>query len=588
MKHIKHYILPCCKLLMLAMVMGAAFSCSEDIDMGDFTPETPVYSIEEGDITIPKDGGDFILTVNSNLPWRAKTSTAWLNLTEENGLSDGSIKFTASRNRTTDQRVGEIIVWVTSDDQKSVRVVQEPSEASDLINHYHVKESGVDSNDGLSWGAPISLAEALDREVSGDVIHIAAGTYLPKNMVTGGTEQGDITFEVHSNVTLIGGYPAHADEGAAPDPSNSETILNGNGEVFHTMVITAPAEEGKSVVLENLTITGGRTGASNAGTLNIGGHTYRRSYGGGIIVGGSKVEIANCVITENESRQHAAGIYMFNGAELRMWNSDITNNKGILEASDGGGVFNESATLYMTNCNVTGNSVWGVGAGLYTFSGNTLTYLYLYNTTVAYNSTNAGPNTGRRGGGLYAREFSRVLVVNSTFYGNESGRGGGISIYGAAGKTSSVEMINSTVLDNFAYNNAAGVEVLANTTYKAYNTIIAGNRASVTPDIEMAANTTTLSHMVTGNQLLDGAGAVVSGAVFDYETMLGALTDNGGRSHTSLLSPTSPAAALGMNSQQLEQLALEFSPPIELDIILKDQTGVSREGKSAMGAVVPR
>ena len=43
-----------------------------------------------------------------------------------------------------------------------------------------------------------------------------------------------------------------------------------------------------------------------------------------------------------------------------------------------------------------------------------------------------------------------------------------------------------------------------------------------------------------------------------------------------------------MSSQQLEQLALEFNPPIDLDIILKDQTGVSREGKSAMGSVVPR
>lgn len=587
MEQMKHYFLSLHKLLLLLLIVGVTSSCSEKIDLGGFTPETPVYSFEEGEITVPKEGGDFSVNVKSNLPWRARTNTAWIILNDESGLSDGTITFTASRNRTIDQREGEIVVWVTGDDQKSIRIVQAPSEPSDLINHYYVKASGSDSNDGLSWGTAVSLAEALDRVVSGDVVHIAAGTHLPKNMVTGGSVQGDITFEIHSNVTLIGGYPADASEGAEPNPGNNETMLSGNREVFHTMTITAPVEEGKSVVLQNLTITQGRTGPSNAGTLSIGGHTYRRSYGGGINVGGSRVEITNCVITDNESQQHAAGIYMFNGAELMIRDSDITNNKGILEASNGGGIFNESATLHMMNCNVTGNSVWGVGAGLYSYSPNTLTYLYLYNTTVAFNSTNAGPNTGRRGGGLYAREFSRVQVVNSTFYSNESGRGGGISIYGAAGKTSSVDLINSTVFNNYAINNAAGIEVLANTTFKAYNSIIAGNSAITEPDLQMAANTTTLSHVVVGNQLLDANGAVITGVTFDAATMLGTLTDNGGRTQTSMLSSSSPAATHGMTAAQLEELTAGYNPPIDTEIILKDQTGASRSGKTAMGAVVP-
>ncbi|QRX64218.1 hypothetical protein JS578_02875 [Dysgonomonadaceae bacterium zrk40] len=584
----KHYILSLQNLLLLMLIVGVAPSCSEKIELGSFTPETPVYSFAVDEINIPKEGGDFSVEVKSNLPWRAKTNATWISLTEESGLTDGTVTFTASRNRTIDQREGEIIVWVTGDDQKSIRIVQAPSEPSDLITHYYAKEAGSDSNDGLSWETAVSLAGALDKVVSGDVIHIAAGTHLPKNMVTGGNEQGDITFEIHSNVTLIGGYADDATEGAQPDPLNNETILSGNREVFHTMTITAPVEEGKKVMLNNLTITQGHAGQSNAGTLSIGGLTYRRSYGGGISVGGSKVEINNCVITDNESRQHAAGIYMFNGAELMMRDCDITNNKGILEASNGGGIFNESATLYLMNCNVTGNSVWGVGGGLYSYSANTLTYLYLYNSTVAFNSTNAGPNTGRRGGGLYAREFSRVQVVNSTFYSNESGRGGGISIYGAAGKTSSVDLINSTVFNNYAINNAAGVEVLANTTFKAYNSIIAGNSATTTPDLQMAPNTTTLSYMVTGNQLLDAAGAVMTGVTFDAATMLGTLMVNGGRTQTSMLSSSSPAAIHGMTTTQLEELAAEYNPPIDTEIILKDQTGASRNSQKAMGAVVPR
>ncbi len=105
-------------------------------------------------------------------------------------------------------------------------------------------------------------------------------------------------------------------------------------------------------------------------------------------------------------------VFMYSpGANVSFVDSDITNNKGILEGSNGGGIFVESATVYMTNCNITGNTVWGVGGGIYTYSADTNTYLYLSNSTVAHNSTNAGPNTTRRGGGFYAREFSRVQIV---------------------------------------------------------------------------------------------------------------------------------------------------------------------------------
>ncbi|SFU68240.1 Putative binding domain-containing protein, N-terminal [Porphyromonadaceae bacterium KHP3R9] len=576
------------RLLLFLLTVGMVSACSEKIDMGSFVPETPEYSIEGGDITIPKEGGEFTVNVKSNLPWRAKSNASWITLVEESGLGDGKITFTASRNRSVDPREGELIVWVTSDGEKRVKVVQLPSEPSDLVNHYYVKVTGNDSNDGLSWENPITLVAALDRVAPGDIVHIAEGTYVPVNRVTNGNADGDVTFEIHSNITLIGGYPSDAKEGDQPDPENHPTILSGNHQVFHTMVVTAPVEEGKSVVLRNLVITGGSAGNSSAGTLNISGHIFRRSYGGGMNVGGSHVEMYNCKVTGNESGQHAAGIYMFDGAVMKLVDCDITENKGVLDGSNGGGIFNESSTLYMTNCSVMNNTVWGVGAGVYTYSANTNTYLYLYNCTVSGNSTNAGPNTNRRGGGLYAREFTRGLIVNSTFHGNESGNGGGISLYGAAGKTSEVTLISSTVTDNYAINKAAGVETLANTTLKAYNSIVAGNRAVTNADMESAANTASLSYMVVGSQLRDGSGAAVSGVTFDAATMLGALTDNGGRTPTVMLSASSPAATMGMDVDELRQLSLDFNPPIDLDIILKDQTGVSREGKKAMGAVVPR
>lgn len=573
--------------LFLSLSVCFLISCSEDLDIKSFEPETPVYSFEGEEVSATKDGGEYTVNVKSNLPWRAKSNTSWITLNSESGMTDGSISFTVARNRTVEQRVGEIIVWVTGDDEKRLRVVQAPSEPSDLINHYYVKVDGVDSNDGLSWTNATTLENALEIMAPGDNIHIAAGEYIPTQLVSGGSDNGDKTFEIHSNVVIIGGYPADAKEGDVSDPTVNETVLSGNYVSYHTVTVTAPNEADKKVVIKNLSIKNGRTGSSSSGTLNINGSVYRRSYGGGLIVGKSEVDLIGCTVSNNETQQHAAGIYLFDGAVVRFIDSDITNNKGILENSNGGGVFNESATLYLINCNVTGNSVWGVGGGLYSFSAGTPTYMYIYNTTVANNSTNAGPNTGRRGGGYYAREFSRAQIVNSTFYGNESGRGGGISVYGAVGREAYVDMISSTVTDNFVYNNAGGVEVLANTKFNAYNSIITGNRATTLPDMQWAANTATRAYSIVGSEVLDEADAVVSGQVFDFETMLGKPANNGGRGLTCKVDAASPAALLGMDAEKLGKLALEFSPAIDSEIITKDQAGNSRVGKSVMGAIAP-
>lgn len=399
-------------LLFLSIFLALMNACSENLDIASFDPETPEYSLEGGDVSVPKEGGDFTVNVKSNLPWRAKTSTDWITMKSESGMGDGTFTFTAGRNRTVDERIGEIIVWVTDDEQKSIKIIQAPSEVSDLVNHYYVKTTGTDANDGLSWATPTTLSNAIDMMAPGDYIHIAAGTYIPTNKVSGGSQDADITFEIHSNVTIIGGYPANAAEGAVSDPENNETILSGDKKYYHTVTVTAPVESGNKVTIQNLSIKNGLAGASTAGTININGAVYRRSYAGGMMIGKSVVDVIGCKISENESQQHAAGIYVFAGANVSFVDSDITNNKGILEGSNGGGIFVESATVYMTNCNITGNTVWGgVGGGIYTYSADTNTYLYLSNSTVAHNSTNAGPNTTRRGGGFYAREFSRVQIV---------------------------------------------------------------------------------------------------------------------------------------------------------------------------------
>ena len=72
--------------------------------------------------------------------------------------------------------------------------------------HIFVKVDGEATNDGSSWAQATTLTTALELMEEGDEIHIAAGTYVPSKMLTGGDKEGDTTFEINKNVTLIGGY----------------------------------------------------------------------------------------------------------------------------------------------------------------------------------------------------------------------------------------------------------------------------------------------------------------------------------------------------------------------------------------------
>ena len=80
---------------------------------------------------------------------------------------------------------------------------------------------------------------------------------------------------------------------------------------------------------------------------------------------------------------------------------------------------------------------------------------------------------------------------------------------------------------------------------------------------------------------------MVAGSSFDPATMLGPLAGNGGPTQTCLLlGADSPARTLGMPYVDLSALGQDFDPQIGPEITGFDQTGLSREGTSAMGACV--
>ncbi|PRD52751.1 BACON domain-containing protein [Sphingobacterium gobiense] len=579
--------------VLLLLLLGICFSCSKIDDLGDFNPQDPDLSLATDVIEVSKDGGAFTINVESNLPWRAKSSADWISLSSENALATGEIAFNAARNRSTDQRSAEITVWITKDYEKKIRVIQAPAELSDLITHYYVKVSGTDENSGLSWNEATTLEKALDEVIPGDVIHIAAGTYTPTKTITGGSasNSADKTFEIHSNISLIGGYSADATEGEVSDPTLHETVLSGNtasGKVYHTVAITAPVQGDQKVVLQGLSIKYGQAANSGTGHITLNGAQYYRFYGGGLIVARSVVDIIDCEISENTTGFHAAGVFVFSGAIVRFERSTIKKNNGTHNGGNGGGVFNEAATVYFNDCEISSNTISGVGAGIYAFSSSEPTYTYIYNTTVAHNNNDIGNvSQTRRGGGIYGRERSVTIIVNSTFYGNTGGHGAGISLYGTAAAPSRMDVISSTVTGNQAFNNGGGVELTANTTLNIFNSIVSGNTAGNGGDIFAGSGANpSFSSSVRGNQLLDNNGAVIDAQTFDFETMLGNFTNNGGYAETAVLSSSSPAAALGMSATQLENLGNTFNPAIPPEVTAYDQNGKSRSG-AAMGAAIP-
>ncbi len=574
-------------LLFFSLFSLFLVACSEDLNDEYFDPKIPELSVDQSVINVSKEGGEFLINVNSNLPWRAEANDTWVSLEDASNLESAAFKMSIGINRTLTSRETEIVLWITADEKKTIKVIQAPSEASDLVEHYYVKEDGLINADGKSWVTATTLETALDKAMRGDFIHIAAGTYTPTRTLTNGNanDSKEKTFEIHSNITMIGGYPADASGEEAPDPENNETVLSGmlgTDKVFHVVAITAPVEANQKVMLKGLTIKDGQAAASGTGSVSVNGATYYRFYGGGIIVARSMVDIIDCNITDNASGLHAAGMYIFTGATVKMVNSTVQNSAGLSTGSNGGGIFVDASTLYLIDSRVINNGTTGVGAGIYSFNASSPTYTYIYNSLIAGNNNNSlGSHPGRKGGGFYGRENSVTVMVNTTIHGNIGGVGAGVALHGPSG-SAKLDLVSCTVTGNVALTNHGGYEGHADCVINFHNSIVSGNSGAVE-----GLHPATFRNSILGSAVYGADGNATPGLTFDHMAMIRALEDNGGKTRTCLLTgANNPAQTNGMSSEQLKTLGAEFDPPLEESIITNDQIGLSRTGKTVIGACV--
>ena len=572
-------------LTMLAAVLLFA-GCLNSVDDSGFEPTKPKISFSEESLSIDQNGGELPVRIISNLPWRVKSDAAWLTISESSALEGKDIVLTVAKNRTRKERVATITAWIVADKPVTMTVRQAPTPAGVSFTYY-VKADGDGLAEGFTWETATTLPTAMEKAADGDKICVAAGTYTPLTLINGGESEKERTFEIHSNFTIEGGYPANATTGAVADPANNETVFDGLGSAYHVVVVSASQDQNPAV-LKNITITGGRTHTANQQTYRQAGENMVDvGLGGGLYIGKANFVMENCRVIANAAAL-AAGCYITPGADVTFRNCVFQSNSA---DSNAGGIWNCGGTVHMYDCTIAQNTCAQQAAGYYSIdSAGTITVSRIYNTTF-YGNDCTQKNEKRSGGALYIRAGSDAVFVNCTFTGNKAGWGAAISGHGTGqepAKLSKTTFFNCTITGNHANNGGGGLFAYnVGAQINAYNCIISGNTSSgIAADAGVydgvEANRVMVKSSVLGSSLTDANGSSAGGA-FSPESMLGSfgLYDGGLTQCFPLIGTDNPAIDGGISNTELEEIASTgFNPVIDTELLLKDQNGTPRTKKS--------
>ena len=557
---LNNFIMP---IFLGMLVLISLSGCKKDTNSFD-----PNLALATESLSVSNQANNYSVDMVSNLPWTAESDVDWITVNPSSGeKGKGKMTFSVSKSEE-DERIGTITISTSADYKKQITVTQESGLSADM----YVKVDGTGS--GMSWEDATTLSNALKLVPSGSTIYIAAGTHVPTEIITGGDSSvdGDITFEINKYITLKGGYPANATEGAEADPVNNKTLLSGklpNGsETYHVVTVTAPRIEGQKVVIDGVTISHGNAGTPTT-SANVNGTNFRRDYGGGLVIGNAIVDILNTEISNNKSAKFVAGVRIFGESIVTMRNSKVHRN---ISVSNGGGLWADNSTVYIYDSEFTENETPGTAAGIHGYPDANI---YMYNSTVANNKGNS------YGAGLYIRQNSNAVLVNCLIYGNittSANGGGGIMMY----SNTKLDLISSTVVDNEARGPGGGIYRRADVNeLSIYNSIISGNaQASGSSDVavfEANAQAPLVRSTVIGSKAYSQSGAEIAGANFNVSSMLNASYLPVGADN--------PALDNGMTGSELNSLANTFNPVLEA-FISSDYNGRSRSGFTIMGALV--
>lgn len=544
-------------------LLGLA-SCEKDDDVS-FDPEVILASES---LEVPNGNSEQSIDVLTNSAWEVGSSVDWITFSETSGEKGRfDLIFSVAENED-DERTGIITIHAGSEISKEFTVIQEAGNRDDI----YVIPGG--TGEGYTWAEATNLNNALQIAVSGNTVHIAEGTYVPTTTVTGGdpADERDLTFEINKNISLKGGYPADASEGATADASVYKTILSGNDASYHVVTVSASKAEAQKVVLEGLIVSNGKA-SSEGSSAEVNGIAFRRDYGGGVTIGNAIVDIVNTEIVNNASEKNVAGLYAFGGSVVTIKDSKVNNN---ISEGNAGGVWISESTAYISDSEFIGNE-GGTAAGVHGYPDSKI---YMNNSIIANNK-------GRSyGAAFYIRQNSLGILVNCIISGNTStskNGGGGVMMY----NNNHVTLVSTTITGNSIAGPGAGVYRRSGVnTIEIYNSIITGNESvNDGPDVdvyESDAPAPVVKNSILGSVVYDENGTEVPETVFNFISML----ESSGEFVVLPVGEENPAEVFGMAAEGLIELGAGLDPVVGEEIMAFDLLFNSRAGLTTMGAYV--
>ena len=351
----------------------------------------------------------------------------------------------------------------------------------------------------------------------------AAVTILPNDLeVTNANDSGDGSLrQAITNANSFGG-------------SNTITFRSSAFSTMKTITLGSALPDITSMVIIN---------GPGANLLTVDGNSaYRVFYADT----GADLTLDSLTIA-NGSAGVGAGVYD-NHATVTITNSTLSGN---VATNKGGAIYVNNATLILTNTTLSGNQAANYGGGIETngssslltltdclFAGNQTTgasnplggALDNYHATTTVTNCTFSNNSATRGGGIYNNPNSTLTVIGSTFTSNTASQGGGIYAQNSLTVTDSTFDSNSATALGGGITDIAGEVIVSGSTFT-------GNSAGLSTGgggiyTQSSSPLTIINSTFSGNSAPNGGGLKSSSSaanIITNSTFSGnSATSNGG------------------------------------------------------------
>ncbi len=307
---------------------------------------------------------------------------------------------------------------------------------------HYVNINATGASNGTSFiDAYVDLQTALDIAVADDEIRVAQGTYLPTDNPDGTTTDArKRAFHFDKDLIIKGGYNAITGIQDLSVPSvlsgdfNGDDATTGNSEnALHVFII---ANLSDVAVLDNFEISGGNANNTSAAIL-YSSSGFESFLGGGLFNFSSNLQLTNMIFKDNSSKNAGGGL--FNRSASPSISDAIFNNN---VSANGAGMYEESASSStLSQVLFEGNNASNDGGGA-----------FIEFSTPSFNQVVFKNNTADAGGGVANQDNADAEFINVFFIGNTAAKGGGMF-----SESSEPTLTNVVFYQNLASSKGAGM-----------------------------------------------------------------------------------------------------------------------------------